>query len=393
MLKLIPLLLLVQASAPRGTLLVLSGPEDAATLRAAGYATVSSLAERTTWIGAVVDIKTPPPSQSIQVPTLVLADVAVGPGAASPQFRRELMARNLRNQQILRTADLAEAAKAFFQAPAMPLTPHAWQRIGDGYNGCEGAQWIENNGEPMLLYSAHHDHFAFRWTEKGGLRVWRDDSPEATSFRPGPRNTFYVVEQGNRRLVRWDASGRAIEVLADRFEGKLLNRPNDVVQGPGNTLWFTDPNYLFRQRPLERQELEGQYVFRYHLRSKALSAPVRDLTLPNGIAVNATHLYIGDSGTQSIHRVAIHASGELASPLEVFAKLPESGLDGLAFDPDRRLWAAGREHVFIFNADGTVAKKLRMPSKPTSIAFFDGKQKWLAITARDCVYVAHYENF
>ena len=80
-----------------------------------------------------------------------------------------------------------------------------WQQLSGGHAGCEGAQWEIRNDMLTLMYAAHHDQLAYRWTEANGLTVWRDDSPEATSFRPDGKGGYYVVEQTTRQLARWDA--------------------------------------------------------------------------------------------------------------------------------------------------------------------------------------------
>jgi gluconolactonase len=341
--------------------------------------------------GIILDLGSPVDPSQIEVPALFLAPSLPSAGTPSPEVRRALMRRNTRNLQVIADANLPATAAAFFNPQPMPASPHRWQRIGDGYNGCEGAQWITRKGVHTLIYSAHHDRFVFEWAPKAGLKVWRGDSPEATSFRPGPNSTYYVVEQGNRRLVRWNAKAEVVEVLADRFEGKLLNRPNDVALGPNQTLWFTDPNFLFRQRPNEKQELPGQFVFRLDLRTKTLSAPIQDLKLPNGIAIRGNELFVGDSGTQIIHRHALDQSATPKMPGEPFAKLADGGLDGLAFDPQGRLWAAGRDRVFTFDNQGKVVQEIPMPAKPTSIAFSESKPNYIAITTRNSVYVAPYK--
>ncbi len=95
----------------------------------------------------------------------------------------------------------------------------------------------------------HHDGFAFKWSEPTGLVVWRNDSPEATSLRPDGAGDFYVVEQATRQLARWNAQGQGVAVLADRFEGKRFNRPNDCAAHSNGRVWFTDPDFLFKQPP------------------------------------------------------------------------------------------------------------------------------------------------
>jgi sugar lactone lactonase YvrE len=154
--------------------------------------------------------------------------------------------------------------------------------LSDGHSGCEGPQWLAGAPglPPNLVYAAHHEKLVFRWEAGQGLTVVRNDSPEATSFRPRRDGTLVVVEQQTRQLSLWNQDFQRLEVLADRFEGKRLNRPNDAAVKTDGTIWFTDPDFLFNQRKDDIKELTGQYVFRYDPSDRQLTAVIRELTLP-----------------------------------------------------------------------------------------------------------------
>ena len=257
-----------------------------------------------------------------------------------------------------------------------------WQLIGGGYAGCEGAQWLGDT----LHFAAHHDHFAFQWSAANGLKPWRGDSPEATSFRPDGAGGFYVVEQTTRQLTRWNANGERVEVLADTFEGKKLNRPNDCVVSSDGSVWFTDPDWLFSQRPQEKKELPGQFVFRFDPKTKTLTKVAEGFDKPNGIAFSPDekHLFISDSGTPNVFRFPVNADGTWG-PREVFATFTEKGLDGLALSPQGQLWVCTKDGIRITALDGNSLGLLKTPGKPTSIAF--GPEGRLAVTTRDACYV------
>ena len=266
-----------------------------------------------------------------------------------------------------------------------PFAPGArWTTVGGGYAGCEGAQWI---GE-KLHFAAHHDRFAFTWTERAGLAVWRDDSPEATSFRPDGRGGFYVVEQTTRQLARWSDKGERVEVLADRFEGKRLNRPNDCIVRSDGSAWFTDPDWLFAQRKEEVKELNEQNLYRYDPRTRALTAAARGFDKPNGLVFSPDEktLFVTDSGGSNIFRFAVNSDGTLG-PREVFTTLKVRGLDGLAFDPAGRLWCAALDGVHVFDAGGRDLGVIALPSKPTAIAFAPAPSRLVCITTRDAAFV------
>jgi len=265
-----------------------------------------------------------------------------------------------------------------------------WQQLSKGHVGCEGPQWVVENNELTLIYAAHHDHLVYRWTEKSGLNIWRNDSPEATSFRPDGHGSYYVVEQTNRRLVRWNARGDMTEVLADRFEGKLLNRPNDAIVHGDGSVWFTDPDYLFKQRPQDIKELDRQCVFRWSSTSGILSKMVDDLHLPNGIAFSPDGhwLYIGDSANSTIYRWLMGDDGQLSERI-VFATFPEKGLDGLLFDSGSRLWCATHAGIQLIDSDGKRQGVIKTPSKPTAFAFAPAPYRWVCVTMRDACYITN----
>ncbi len=270
-------------------------------------------------------------------------------------------------------------------AESMFVENAEWQKIGGGYAGCEGAQWIVENGEPVLLYAAQHDFLAFKWSEKTGLTTWRDDSPEATSFRPDGKGGYYVVEQQSRRVVRWNGEAEVTEVLAETFEGKKLNRPNDAVIAPDGALWFTDPDFLFAKRKDEKKEQPGQFVFRLDLETKELTAPIRNLGKPNGIAFSpdGKFLYVSDSASPNLYR---WSTGDF-SKRKTFAKFKEKGLDGLAFDREGNLWCATNSGIRIMDSAGKQLALLKTPNKPTSIAFSPAPHDLVCVTVRDACYI------
>jgi gluconolactonase len=292
----------------------------------------------------------------------------------------------------------AFAAEAVVSEPAdLAATIFAkgaeWRLLGGGYKGCEGPQWIVENGVLTLHYAAQHDFLAFKWTEQSGLQTWRNDSPEATSFRPDGQGGYYVVEQTNRRLVRWDANGKLSEVLADKFEGKRLNRPNDVIVKRDGTLWFTDPDFLFKQRPEDVKELHGQFVYRFDPKAKQLTAPIRDLTLPNGIVFSPDErwLYVTDSATPNLYRWPMNDDGSLGERT-TFATLPEKGLDGLAFDPAGHLWCAAKMGIHVFTAEGRELGVIKTPAKPTAFAFAPAPSRLVCVTVRDAAYITELNS-
>ena len=106
-------------------------------------------------------------------------------------------------------------------------------------------------------------------------------------------------------------------MLADRYEGKRLNRPNDLRAHPDGSLWFSEPDFLFRLRPDEVKELEGQYLFRLDPQSKGLTAVVKDARKPNGLAISedGKSLFFTDSMSKHIYQAPILDDSAVGSRL------------------------------------------------------------------------------
>jgi hypothetical protein len=103
------------------------------------------------------------------------------------------------------TGNTGNTSTAFITATesvAQWFVESEWIELGGSYKGAEGTQWIVENDEPTLIYAAHHDFLVFKWSRRRGFTKWRDDSPEATSFRPDGKGGYYVVEQTTRRVTR-----------------------------------------------------------------------------------------------------------------------------------------------------------------------------------------------
>lgn len=294
---------------------------------------------------------------------------------------------------VTRGAAAAPAGAWTFHEPAFRalVRPDApLEYLAGGFNGCEGAAWIAEHAAPgggHLRFGAVHTDVAFRWDEKNGLRGLRAPSFEASAFRPHPAGGLIVAEQTTRRIVRYEDDGR-VTVLAERFEGRRLNRPNDIAVRRDGSVWFTDPDYLFRQRPHETKELAGQFVFRLDPASGELRAVVTELKLPNGIAFtpDESALYIGDSGAGTVDRWPVRADGTLG-PRAAFVRPRHGGPDGVTCDRAGNVWIASAKAVEVFAPDGRSLGELAVPGKrPAAMAFGGARGEWLFVCTREAVW-------
>jgi gluconolactonase len=266
-----------------------------------------------------------------------------------------------------------------------------WIKFGGDYKGAEGTQWIVENDEPTFIYAAHHDFLVFKWSKSRGLRKWRDDSPEATSFRPNGKGGYYVVEQTTRRVTRWNAEAKAVEVLADRYQGKRLNRPNDLRVKSDGSLWFTDPAFMYGSKfPDQVKELEEENVYRLDPKSKKLTVVQGSLGKPNGIAFSPDEkwLYLTDSMKSLILRCPV--DGDSLGKPETFVDLGFRGLDGISFDPAGNLWCGTRNGAYVYSPGKKLLGTVTFGEKVSSFAFHqrdDGKTL-LGLTTKTAAHVA-----
>ncbi len=265
-----------------------------------------------------------------------------------------------------------------------------WIKLGGDYKGSEGPQWIEEDGEPTLIYAAHHDFLALKWAASKGLTEWRTDSPEATSFRPDGQGNFYVVEQTTRRVTRWSAEGKTVEVLADRYKGKRLNRPNDLRVKSDGSLWFTDPAFMYGPKfPDQIQELEQENVYRLDPKNKSLTVVSGALRKPNGIAFSPDEnwLYLTDSFDSKILRCRVQ--GDRIGPPEAFVDVSFRGLDGLSFDPSGNLWCGTQKGAYVFSPKAELLGTVTFEDRVSAVAFHpaDNGETLIGLTTQTAAYV------
>ena len=153
----------------------------------------------------------------------------------------------------------------------------------------------------MSRLERHPEQRMLRWDEESGhVSVFRKPTPNANGNTRDREGRLITCEQGGRRVVRteWDGS---ITVLADAYQGRQLNSPNDVVVRSDGSIWFTDPNYgIISEYVAEKrtQELDGCFVYRLDAEDGSLSIVADDFSMPNGLAFSPdeSQLYVADSG-------------------------------------------------------------------------------------------------
>jgi gluconolactonase len=283
------------------------------------------------------------------------------------------------------------------------LPPHpTLEKLAGGFQFVEGPVWVRDGG--YLLFSDPNDNRIYRWSPDDGVSIYRSKSgysgvdigayhqPGSNGLALDRDGRLTIDQHGNRRVIRLERNGEET-VLAERYQGKRLNSPNDLVYRSDGSLYFTDPPFgLPKGFDDPGKELAVSGV--YHLAPDgALRLVAQDLSGPNGIAFSPDEsvLYVGnwDDRRKVIVRYPVRADGGLGDGA-VFADLTaaagEDALDGLKVDAHGNVYASGPGGLWIFAPDGTALGTLSGPEHPHNLAWGDSDGRSLYLAAQSGLY-------
>ncbi len=254
--------------------------------------------------------------------------------------------------------------------------------IASGFQFTEGPVWIARR-EALVFSDIPADEMKL-WTPGGGVESFRKPSGNANGNTLDREGRLLTCEHGNRRLSRTEADGRVV-TLADSFEGKRLNSPNDVVVKSDGSVWFTDPPYGIRAEQIEQP---CNYLFRLDPLSGELTTVADDFDRPNGLCFSPDEkwLYVADSSGR--HHIRIFEVGEdnTLRGGQVFATIEPGVPDGMRVDMAGRLYSTAGDGVWVINAEGYLLGKILLPQTPANCTFGGPGRRTLYITARHSVY-------
>lgn len=262
------------------------------------------------------------------------------------------------------------------------------QRLHTGSRWVEGPTWFPAGR--YLVFSDIPNDRILRWDETtGAVGVFREPAGYANGHTRDAEGRLVSCEQGNRRITRTEHDG-GVTVLADRYDGRRFNSPNDVVVHRDGSIWFTDPDYGIRsdyEGHHADSEIGGCHVYRIDPADASVRVVADDFDRPNGLAFSPdrTRLYVADTPRRHIRRFAVAEDGRLSGG-EVFCTCDAGVFDGIRFDTGGRLWAAAGDGVHCFADDGTLIGKLRLPEVVSNLTFGGPKRNHLYITATSSVY-------
>jgi gluconolactonase len=262
-------------------------------------------------------------------------------------------------------------------------------KLADGMKFTEGPVWLP--AENKLVFSDIPNSKLMQWSEAAGLSVYRE-SEQANGNILDLQGRIISCQHKARNLIRIEADG-STTVLADRFDGKRFNSPNDVAIRSDGTLWFTDPPWGLTGP----HEIPGHWVFKRDPETGTVEVVLKSLAMPNGIVFSPDErrIYIADTGGHKRH------------PDPEFHKLPASiqcfdigkdgmlgkklfhidaGSDGMAVDVSGNLYTTHGGKVHIYDADGRELQQIDVPEGPANVCFGGADFKTLFITARTSLY-------
>lgn len=267
------------------------------------------------------------------------------------------------------------------------------QKLAGDMKFTEGPVWLP--AQQTLVFSDIPNSQLMQW-KAGSLSVFRP-SEQANGNILDLEGRLISCQHAARNLVRTEADG-SITVLADKYDGKRLNSPNDVAVKSDGTLWFTDPPWGLTGPA----ELPGHWVFRLDPATGKVEPVVKDLAMPNGInfSPDESRLYIADTGGHTkhpdpafhklpggIHCYEVNQSGLLGKKLFTI----EQGSDGMTVDQQGNLYTT-HGGVVIYNADGQLLEKIEVPEGPANVTFGGADYQTLFITAKTSLYSVRMRN-
>lgn len=257
------------------------------------------------------------------------------------------------------------------------------EKLAGDFQFIEGPIW---HPDGFLLFSDIPANIIYKFASNQPVEVFRRPSGKANGNTLDKENRLLTAEHENRRVSRTEKDGKVI-TLADRYEGKRLNSPNDLVVKSDGSIYFTDPSYGVSK---EQEELGFYGVYRLAPDGK-LTLLVKDLVLPNGIAFSPDEqkLYVNNSEAGYIAVFDVKPDGTVTNQ-RLFAELKDasqSGVpDGLKVDVEGNVYSTGPGGVWIFSPDGKLLGKISVPETATNVAWGESDRKTLYITANTSLY-------
>lgn len=266
------------------------------------------------------------------------------------------------------------------------------KQLATGFDWVEGPVWFGDAG--CLLFSDIPNNRILRWTPETGVSTYRAPSNYANGHSRDRQGRLISCEHGTRRVTRTEHDG-SITVIADSFDGKQLNSPNDVVVKSDGTIWFSDPHYgiMTNYEGFACEQELPCVVYRVDPETGALDVMVDDMNCPNGLAFSPDEslLYVADTGrmfSQDAQHIRVYdcaADGALSGGRH-FHTIEPGAADGIRLDQDGNIWSSAADGVHCISPSGTLMGKILVPELVSNICFGGRAKHELYITATTSIY-------
>jgi gluconolactonase len=263
------------------------------------------------------------------------------------------------------------------------LEPGPAERLATGFVFAEGPSW---HPDGFYYFVDIRRSLLFRLQPGQTPEIVRRETGEGNGTTFDLEGRLVICEGGNRRVSRIAGDG-SVAVLMDRYQGKRINRPNDVVCRSDGSIWFTDPGLRI---PLPDKELVHSGVYR--IMPDGTKRLVAEFEYPNGLAFSPDErtLYVANTRqAQYIHAIELDAEGDMVRR-RIFADMSSEETDGvpdgMKVDVEGRVWCTGPGGTWVFARDGARIGIIRTPEIPANLCFGGADLKTIFFTARTSVY-------
>lgn len=282
-----------------------------------------------------------------------------------------------------------------FKALVLPNAP--LQKLGEGYRWLEGPVWFAD--QDCLLVSDLPNDRILRWTESGGGSVFREPSNFANGHTRDREGRLLGCSHRGRCITRTELDG-SITVLADRYRGKRLNSPNDIVCKSDGTIWFSDPHYGINtdyEGGRQQAELPAN-LYRLDPRDNSLTVVADDFEGPNGLCFSPDErlLYVAESGVQfaadpvqHIRAFDVAKDGKTLRNGRAFHKVQPGFTDGLRCDEAGRIWSSAADGVHCIDPSGTLLGRIKVPFTVANLTFGGRNRSRLFLCASQTLFAIY----
>ncbi len=273
------------------------------------------------------------------------------------------------------------------------------KRLHTGTLWAEGPAW--NGVGKYLVWSDIPNNVQMRWIEDDGhVTVFRKPSGYSNGNTFDYEGRQLSCEHGGRRVVRYEPSG-AITVIAERYQGKRLNSPNDAVVHPDGSIWFSDPIYGIRgnYEGFKADSETKEAVYRVDPKTTQIDKVTDEVGQPNGLCFSPdyTKLYVADTGAPRDIKVwdvdgKALRNGKRFIALDMPGTGAPSAADGIRADVDGNIWAGARPGVQVIAPTGERIGMIRMPETCANVCFGGARRNRLFMTGSQSLYAVYVET-